>query len=264
NDNSVGGATGSGSPTAGDWSGIESSAGGSIDIEHADIDYAATAIDFAGSDANLADVTVGNVIDGIDVSHGSLAFRGAFLGVSTGVQACDWGSLACSVDAAYSYWGSPAGPFPSGQSALACGAVTVSSWYTSPDLTGTASGDDPFGVANCDGSSTPDTQLSTASGNYSDAMAQEGIDCGDGFEDACQAMQQAQVCLSGAVSVADGQSPFPFSTPDDAVSSLGDALASSEDPAVSSLGNVLGFGVDIVGVGATVLDLATAYNTCAP
>ena len=64
--------------------------------------------------------------------------------------------------------------------------------------------------------------------------------------------------------MADGQSPFPFSTPDDAVSSLGDALASSEDPAVSSLGNVLGFGVDIVGVGATVLDLATAYNTCAP
>jgi hypothetical protein len=40
NDNSIGGATGSGSPAAGDWNGISSSADGSVDVERASVDYA--------------------------------------------------------------------------------------------------------------------------------------------------------------------------------------------------------------------------------
>jgi hypothetical protein len=49
NDNSVGGATGSGSPAAGDWGGIASSGAGSLDIEHATLDYASTAVLAQGS-----------------------------------------------------------------------------------------------------------------------------------------------------------------------------------------------------------------------
>ncbi len=47
-DNSVGTVTGSGSPTAG-WYGIEPSQSGSIDIEHADIEYSAIAVSSYGS-----------------------------------------------------------------------------------------------------------------------------------------------------------------------------------------------------------------------
>ena len=39
NDDSVGGATGTGKPAAGDWYGIDTSAGGTIDLEYADVDY---------------------------------------------------------------------------------------------------------------------------------------------------------------------------------------------------------------------------------
>ena len=39
NDNSVGGSTGSGSPAAGDWAGIQASGSGSLDVEHALVEY---------------------------------------------------------------------------------------------------------------------------------------------------------------------------------------------------------------------------------
>ena len=266
NDNSVGGVTGSGSPAAGDWGGIEVSGAGSVDLEDTTIAYAATAlvVAAAGSDANLSGVTIESTLGALNVLQGSVAFRGTLENVGNGIQACDWSSSACSVDAAYSYWGSSDGPFPGGHAPLACGAVTVSPWYTTLALTTTNSGTDVFGVGNCDGSSSPESQLNTASQNYSNAIAQEGIQCGDGFEDACQAIQQAQACLSGADSVAESQSPFPLSTPDDAVGTLGDALSTAENTLVSTFGEVLSFAVDIKGVGTTVVALANAYNSCAP
>ncbi len=49
NDNSVGGATGSGSPKPGDWFGIGSSgAEGSVDLEHVNLSYAYTGLDADG------------------------------------------------------------------------------------------------------------------------------------------------------------------------------------------------------------------------
>ena len=48
NDNSVGGDTGSGSPSAGDWNGITGTTTASIDIEYATLKYASTAADFSG------------------------------------------------------------------------------------------------------------------------------------------------------------------------------------------------------------------------
>ncbi len=49
NDNSVGGDTGSGSPATDDWEGITADGAGSIDIEHADIEYSAIAVSSYGS-----------------------------------------------------------------------------------------------------------------------------------------------------------------------------------------------------------------------
>ena len=45
NDNSVGGDTGTGSPAAGNWSGIAVSESGSIDLEDTDVSYASTGVD---------------------------------------------------------------------------------------------------------------------------------------------------------------------------------------------------------------------------
>ncbi|MGD0834598.1 MAG: kelch repeat-containing protein, partial [Candidatus Dormibacteria bacterium] len=90
NDNSVGGATGSGSPTAGDW-GIESSAGGSIDIEHADIDYARTAVNAGGSGG----LTIEN--DSFSSEYGGVASSGSAAPVIEGNTFVSPGGEAVSV-----------------------------------------------------------------------------------------------------------------------------------------------------------------------
>ena len=79
-----------------------------------------------------------------------------------GVESCDWGD-GCTVDAAYSYWGSADGPTPSGSKALACGAVTVSPYLTSSGGTPSPYDDNALGIANCDGTQSPDDALSQAS-----------------------------------------------------------------------------------------------------
>lgn len=105
NGNSIGGATGTGTPTVNDWAGIYPNGAGSADIEHATIEYANIAIKAGGT--------------------GAVACRGSFLNDGMDVQACAWAGQ-CSVDATYSYWGSAAGPSPVSGPPLACGAVTTS------------------------------------------------------------------------------------------------------------------------------------------
>src|ERR1700688_1732217 len=68
--------------------------------------------------ANLGYVMVRYAAVGLEV-HGEarVAVRGIFSHDVAGIKACDWAST-CSVDAAYIYWGSSEGPFPSGYPAL--------------------------------------------------------------------------------------------------------------------------------------------------
>ena len=77
NDNSVGGTTGSGSPVAGDWSGIQVSGAGSIESTDTDVEYAALAIN---------GTTTGNLA----VSNDS------FVDVSGGVQVYSSGTMSVS------------------------------------------------------------------------------------------------------------------------------------------------------------------------
>jgi hypothetical protein len=84
NDNSVGGPTGTGDPTAGDWTGIESS--GNTEIEQAKIAYASTALDLEASPG------VNDAIhsDWFDENQTALGGSSDWDGVDTGVEACQY------------------------------------------------------------------------------------------------------------------------------------------------------------------------------
>jgi hypothetical protein len=59
----VGGVTGSGSPAAGDWGGIEGATTGSLDLENAAVKYAATAVDFSAGSSSLVKADSDNFWD---------------------------------------------------------------------------------------------------------------------------------------------------------------------------------------------------------
>jgi hypothetical protein len=238
----VGGATGSGSPTPGDWIGIRISSSGAADMENATVSYASTAIDASGTS--------------------SVAFRGTLANNLMDISACDWanGSSTCSVDAAYTNWGDgSAGPFPA-TGALVCGAVTVSPWLPTNSNSGST-----FSDGDCGGGTTPDTALSNAEMSYNQGIANEQIQCSDGFQDACKAIQTAESCLSAAYSLAQSQSPFTLPALGGNIVDAGSSwLEKSESEVVSDIGAVTGFVNEILGVVSTILDIADAYNQCDP
>ena len=88
NDNSVGGATGSGSPAAGDWGGIYVTSGGQFDGDVATLSYASTALS-------------------VD-SASSASIHGSILNSTVGVLGDGF------VDASSVNWGDPSGPSPIG------------------------------------------------------------------------------------------------------------------------------------------------------
>ena len=78
NDNSAGGATGSGSPAAGDWGGIEVSGAGALDIGHAHIEYPATGVQgtTTGQVRLTDDVLSSLSAGGVFVSAGTVTVEG--------------------------------------------------------------------------------------------------------------------------------------------------------------------------------------------
>ncbi len=76
NDNDVGGASGSGTPAAGDWGGISASTTASIDLEHTDIDYASTGVDVAVGTSEFA-----------KFNYDDFKFNGTGISMSAAVEA---------------------------------------------------------------------------------------------------------------------------------------------------------------------------------
>jgi hypothetical protein len=218
---------------------------------------------------NLGYVVVRYATVGLSVhDEAQVAVRGIFEHNKRAISACNW-EAGCSVDAGYVYWGSSEGPFPSGHPALACGAVTTDPYLTSQG--GSTADSGIFGVENCDGSATPDDQLAQASSNFDTAIAKEQIDCGNGFQDACQAIETAQACLGAAHDLAVQNFPVPVDAKSTATAaghefvSQGSAyLRSSSSQIVSDIGHVTGFAGKLLGVASTIIGLAQAFNQCAP
>jgi hypothetical protein len=263
NDNSVGGTTGTGSPKPGDWFGIGSSGSeGSVDLEHVNLSYAYTGLDFAGTDALLTEVSVSDTRQALDVQSGSVSFRGSLENVPEGISACNWGIPSCSADAAYTYWGSSAGPFPAGKPPLACGTVTTSPYLTSKSGGQTAGGSD-LDSGNCDGSTTLGEQFASAQQSYTEGIHGLEIECGDGYEEACKLLRTTEECLTAAYTLGEESSPFTFSNSTQDVASVGaNWLASSESRVVSDIGQTASFALGIVGAAQTIIDIANAYSQC--
>jgi len=181
--------------------------------------------------------------------------------VVMGVKSCDWAG-DCSVDAAYSYWGSSNGPLPPGGTPLVCGAVTTDPWYTSSAETARSAGGSLFEDGNCDGSPTPSQQLSSAEQSASAWESQQEIDCSQLGESTCQVIQEYTSCLSAATSLAGQTYDFPLSSPSDAAGEVGSALEESESATISRVGEALDYGTEIIGAGLAIYRIAEAYLSC--
>ncbi len=267
-DDSVGGDTnGDGtasSPAPGDWGGFSVEDDGSLTLHGSRIRYAGTALAISGG-TSLFDGTIQNSQTVATVSNGELSIRGNLRNTGQyAVTACDWGTPGCAIDAANVNWGTgAAGPTPVNGNPRVCGAVTVAPWSPPGGTTST------FAVPNCDGAATPDQQLSQAAQGYSARIAQDQIQCDNGFQDFCQALQTAQNCLSAAQQLAVSQAPFPL-TPQDQASAFGSQvvdkgsqyLQNSDSLIVSDIGHVTGFLGQVLGFVGLVASLSSAYGQC--
>jgi hypothetical protein len=103
NDDSVGEASGTGSPAAGDWKGIEVEDGGSGEIDDTVLEYATTAV---SADAGATVAIAG----------------GAILKSTVGVRSAEF------VEASEVDWGSPSGPSPFGSGTPIEGEVLATRW----------------------------------------------------------------------------------------------------------------------------------------
>lgn len=216
-------------------------------------------------EAMITNAQISNAKTGLSVSgSGRVVLRGSLISSqSKAVEACNWGQ-SCSVDAAYVDWGTGGAP----AAGMVCGQVTVSPWAN-----GSASSSDGlFTSKNCDNLPTPADQLASSTQHFGQRMSTRGIDCGNGFEDACEAMRNAQRCIGAATDLAASTSSFPLpsSNPYEQPAQFGEVLASGvtayiqEKEGAIPILTALEFGDKLIEALETVMNVADAYNTCAP
>jgi hypothetical protein len=238
---------------------------GELESDHTSIENSGSAFwSYSGSNT-ITNAEISDVNTGLMVYSGSVVFRGIFNDVANkAIQACDWNSTDCSVDASYTDWGG-AGP----TSSLVCGQVTAAPWKN-----GSTTVDGGLFISqNCNGSTpTPDAQLNTSATEYATRMSDKEIDCSGGFQDACDAIQTAQQCLGAAVSLAASTSSFPLPNGNayDQPAQWGSMLADNASTYIQSqegeipILSAASFGTQLLGAVQTIMNVANAYNTCAP
>lgn len=248
-----------------------SASSSSLSVSHAVFSYAASALYLTDGVSKIEDTEINHSTYGLEVLYAVAAFRGEFNNIAgKAIKACNWSETGCSVDASYVDWGSADGPFDTNPSNnQVCGAVSVGPWeYGSTDY----SADNLYNVKNCDGSSTPDSALTSATSSFSSRVAAKQIDCSGGYQAACDAINNAMACLTGAIDVASSAYPVPIPT----VSSTGDVSSFAatmkgygagyvEDKATQTLTGIPSRN----GIGASTVvsvfgALIGAYNSCAP
>jgi hypothetical protein len=203
-----------------------------------------------------------------------MTISGNLVSDGMGIRSCNWGS-DCGATATNVYWGNPNGPVSPSGNPMACGAVTYSPWYVDSSDTTTASSDVFSGfLANCDGSQTPDqalnaaqTDMQTASSNYSMTIAGQQIDCGNGYQDVCAEITRERTCYSAAQSVAWSNvsiAGVPAQTPDTGSASdvIGAWLSTAANSLLKRIGDAIPFVGEIYSAIGLYHSLTNAANTC--
>ncbi len=228
------------SPAAGDWGGVTLENGGTASLESTVIRYAQT---------------------GLNAQQKSYAsYRGRFEHNDRNANTCGWGG-ECAIDAPYTYWGSSEGPYAGGNDELACGAITATPYLTSPSG-GATNGPSPYSVS-CGGGPSVESRYSEAQASAGKWLGQEHIDCGEGFQEACEIIERYEKCLGAATQLAQSQNPFTFSNGAQDVASDGASwLQKSESTVVRDIGHVASFGLQLVGLANTFIELSSAYSSC--
>jgi hypothetical protein len=268
-DDTAGGDTNNDGPstgTANDWGGIVVSGEGSeLSGSYLTVRFAQTAISQQGGQIIVSQVLLDNDALGVDAVAGSASLRGTFTNLGYGIRACDWATGSdCFVDAAYSDWGSPDGPFPP-SGALVCGSVVVRPWLPQ------AVGQSPF-VGYCNGQPPPDQEMLSAASASDDAV---GALCGGDFTDACQVYTTYKACYTAAYNLAGSQVP-QYALPDAtnferatgysgaALGILSDAYSGSTPTSIPN-GVVLGgYITQVASVINTLFALRDASASCRP
>jgi hypothetical protein len=167
-------------------------------------------------------------------------------------------------DATFVDWGGADGPFPAGQPPLVCGTVSVDPWIAeSTEVHGL------FDVKNCDGSTTPDARLASAENGFDSRIAEDQVQCADGFQDFCTALRTAESCLGAAMGLAQANFPVPVDKQSTAtafgnqiVDSGSSYLQRSATVVVRDIGHVTAAVGGILNVVGVIASLADAYGQC--
>jgi hypothetical protein len=221
-----------------------------------------------GGEANFTNTEITDSEIGLSVSNAAqVVYRGEFNNISNkAIVSCNW-NFDCSVDAAYVDWGNINGPFP-GSGSLVCGKISVSPWKV-----GSSTYDNSvFAVKNCDNSQTPHDGLVSSISSFQDAVGLKQIDCGNGFQDACDAIETAMACLGGAQAIAQSTAPWPLPPSGTAqqINAFGNLILDGASTYATSQATVspVGFGfalfVEVNKVIGTMVTMANAYSSCAP
>ncbi|HEY5667868.1 MAG TPA: hypothetical protein VIR03_01760 [Candidatus Saccharimonadales bacterium] len=245
--------------------------GGQLSVNTSRIMYVGFGFDapFQGL-IDIRDSSISQAQTGINVSGTAKAiFRGTINNViGYYIQACNWQSSGCAVDAAYNDWGSANGPLVTPGSDRVCGAVTISPWIVGSS-TGSAG---IYRVENCDGSPNPAEQMRTNYTNFHRDLRQRTIDCSAGYQDACDVARTTLRCLNAAVKLAGSQAPFPVTFDDatDAVDTVAQTTANAANTVVQSVEEgspfafKMNFYTNLLGVLGLTTSIGSAYATCHP
>lgn len=128
---------------------------------------------------------------------------------------------------------------------------------------------DLFASDNCDGSPTPGQAWNNAEQWRAQRLNELGIDCSGGFQEACDLIKAYQDCYAAATDLAWKHvtvGGIPAQVPDTGtvVDVTKDWLKAASSRVISTAGAVLGFGLQVVGVGNLYSDLIGAANQCTP
>ena len=222
----------------------------------------------SGGLALLDQVRISYAITALAVSSGSAEVRGVIRDNERGVETCR-GADDCWVDAGWVDWGSPDGPSPRGSGDSACGNVMTTPWIGSAETSSLPDLD----RIDCGQTQSRYEPVTQAAAEFDAQINAWSIDCGNGFEEACEWIETSLACLSSAQQLAKDNLSFPIPGGGDPTNSALEysayfldatsaGVSDLRDPFLDASAGVLRSTAAAKQVATAWLSLAQAYRSC--